>query len=259
MQIVKGRNFSREYSTDAAEAVLVNKTFAQQIGLGDEIIGRKIINVGNRENQPTVVGVLEDFHHNNLKMTINPVVLALQPRGFAFTVARITPFEVSSTLRYLETVWTEQFPNREFNYYFVDDNFRQQYPEEDKMQTIYLFFGTMAIFVACLGLYGLASFAIEQRTKEIGIRKVLGASVPTIALNLSKDFLRLVLLANILAWPLAFYVMNNWLDNFAYRIGLKWWVFLMAGVIALFIALLTISRQTFKSALSNPVNSLRYE
>jgi putative ABC transport system permease protein len=259
MQIVKGRNFSREYSTDAAEAVLVNKTFAQQIGLGDEIIGRKIINVGNRENQPTVVGVLEDFHHNNLKMTINPVVLALQPRGFAFIVARITPFEVSSTLRYLETVWTEQFPNREFNYYFVDDNFRQQYPEEDKMQTIYLFFGTMAIFVACLGLYGLASFAIEQRTKEIGIRKVLGASVPTIALNLSKDFLRLVLLANILAWPLAFYVMNNWLDNFAYRIGLKWWVFLVAGVIALFIALLTISRQTFKSALSNPVISLRYE
>jgi putative ABC transport system permease protein len=259
MQLVKGRNFSREYSTDAAEAVLVNKTFAQQIGLGDEIIGRKIINVGNRENQPTVVGVLEDFHHNNLKMTINPVVLALQPRGFAFIVARITPFEVSSTLRYLETVWTEQFPNREFNYYFVDDNFRQQYPEEDKMQTIYLFFGTMAIFVACLGLYGLASFAIEQRTKEIGIRKVLGASVPTIALNLSKDFLRLVLLANILAWPLAFYVMNNWLDNFAYRIGLKWWVFLVAGVIALFIALLTISRQTFKSALSNPVKSLRYE
>jgi putative ABC transport system permease protein len=127
------------------------------------------------------------------------------------------------------------------------------------MQTIYLFFGTMAIFVACLGLYGLASFAIEQRTKEIGIRKVLGASVPTIALNLSKDFLRLVLLANILAWPLAFYVMNNWLDNFAYRIGLKWWVFLVAGVIALFIALLTISRQTFKSALSNPVKSLRYE
>jgi putative ABC transport system permease protein len=259
MQLVKGRNFSREYSTDAAEAVLVNKTFAQQIGLGDEIIGRKIINVGNRENQPTVVGVLEDFHHNNLKMTINPVVLALQPRGFAFIVARITPFEVSSTLKHLETVWTEQFPNREFNYYFVDDNFRQQYPEEDKMQTIYLFFGTMAIFVACLGLYGLASFAIEQRTKEIGIRKVLGASVPTIALNLSKDFLRLVLLANILAWPLAFYVMNNWLDNFAYRIGLKWWVFLVAGVIALFIALLTISRQTFKSALSNPVKSLRYE
>jgi putative ABC transport system permease protein len=127
------------------------------------------------------------------------------------------------------------------------------------MQMIYLFFGTMAIFVACLGLYGLASFAIEQRTKEIGIRKVLGASVPTIALNLSKDFLRLVLLANILAWPLAFYVMNNWLDNFAYRIGLKWWVFLVAGVIALFIALLTISRQTFKSALSNPVKSLRYE
>lgn len=259
IQLTKGRNFSREYTTDAAEAILVNETFAQQIGLGDEIIGRKIIDVGNRENQPTVIGVLGDFHHNNLKMTINPVVLTLQPQGFAFTVARITPLEVNSTLKHLETVWTEQFPNREFNYYFVDDNFRQQYPEEDKMRTIYLFFGIMAIFVACLGLYGLASFAIEQRTKEIGIRKILGASVPTIALNLSIDFLKLVLLANILAWPLAFYVMNNWLDNFAYRIGLKWWVFLTAGVIALLIALLTISRQTLKSALSNPVKSLRYE
>jgi len=259
MELVKGRNFSREYSTDAAEAVLVNETFAQQMGLGDEIIGRQIINVGNRENQPTVVGVLKDFHHNNLKMTINPVVLALQPQGFAFTVARIAPLEVTSTLKHLETVWTEQFPRREFNYYFIDDNFRQQYPEEDKMQTIYLFFGLMAIFVACLGLYGLASFAIEQRTKEIGIRKILGASVSKIAIILSKDFLKLVLLANILAWPLAFYVMNNWLDNFAYRIRLQWWVFLAAGVIALLIALLTISRQTLKSALSNPVMSLRYE
>jgi putative ABC transport system permease protein len=259
MEILEGRNFSRDFSTDAEEAVVINETFARQLGLGHDIVGRKIINVGNRDSQPTVIGIIADFHHNNLKMNINPMILTLQPQGFNFIVARITPLEVSATLTHLETIWTEQFPDREFNYYFVDDNFRQQYPEEDKMQTIYLFFGTMAIFVACLGLYGLASFAIAQRTKEIGIRKILGASVPRIALNLSKDFLKLVLLANILAWPLAFYVMNNWLDNFAYRIGLKWWVFLLAGVIALLIALLTISRQALKSALSNPVKSLRYE
>ena len=259
MEILEGRDFSKDYSTDIEEAVVINETFARQLGLGHDIVGKKIINVGNRDSQPTVIGIIKDFHHKNLKLNINPMILTLQPRGFNFMVARITPLEVSATLKHLETIWTDQFPDREFNYYFVDDNFRQQYPEEDKMQTIYLFFGMMAIFVACLGLYGLASFAIEQRTKEIGIRKVLGASVPGIALNLSKDFLKLVLLANILAWPLAFYVMNNWLDNFAYRIGLKLWVFFLAGAIALLIALLTISRQALKSALSNPVISLRYE
>jgi len=259
MEILEGRDFSRDYSTDAEEAVVINETFARQLGLGHDIVGKKIINVGNRESQPTVIGIIKDFHHKNLKMSINPMILTLQPRRFNFIVARVTPLEVSTTLKHLETIWNEQFPDREFNYYFVDDSFRQQYPEEDKMQTVYLFFGMMAIFVACLGLYGLASFAIEQRTKEIGIRKVLGASVPDLVLNLSKDFLKLVLLANILAWPLAFFVMNNWLDNFAYRIGLKLWVFLLAGAIALLIALLTISRQTLKSALSNPVISLRYE
>ncbi len=259
MEIIKGRNFSREYSTDVEDAVVINETFARQLGLGDDIIGKKIINVGNRDSQPTVIGIVKDFHHKNLKLSINPIILGLQPQGYNFIVARISPLETSSTLKHLEGIWTDEFPNREFNYYFVDDNFRQQYPEEDKMQTIYLFFGMMAIFVACLGLYGLASFAIEQRTKEIGIRKVLGATVPNLALGLSKDFLKLVLLANVVAWPLAFYVMNNWLDNFAYRIGLKWWVFVLAGVTALLIAMLTISRQALKSALSNPVISLRYE
>jgi len=259
IEVIKGRNFSREFSTDVEEAVVINETFALQLGLGHDVVGKKIINVGNRENQPTVIGIIKDFHHKNLKLSINPTILALQPRGYGFIVARITPLEVSATIKHLENIWSEEFPNREFNYYFVDDNFRQQYPEEDKMQTIYLFFGMMAIFVACLGLYGLASFAIEQRTKEIGIRKILGASVPNLALNLTKDFLKLVVLANILAWPLAYYVMNNWLDNFAYRIGLQWWVFLLAGVIALLIALLTISRQSLKSALSNPIISLRYE
>lgn len=259
MEILKGRNFSREYSTDTQDAVLINETFARQLGLGDDIVGRKIINVGNRRGQPTVIGIIKDFHHKNLKLSIAPVILGLRPQAYNFIVARVTPLEIPSTLKYLEAIWNEEFPNREFNYYFVDDNFRQQYPEEDKMQTIYLFFGTMAIFVACLGLYGLASFAIEQRTKEIGIRKILGASVPNLALNLTKDFLKLVLLANILAWPFAYLVMNDWLDNFAYRIGMQWWAFLLAGAVALLIALLTISRQTFKSALSNPVHSLRYE
>jgi putative ABC transport system permease protein len=259
MEILWGRDFSREYSTDVADAVIINETFARQLGLGPDVIGQQIIEVADSKIRPIVVGVIKDFHHQSLKLRINPMLLDIPPQGFGFVAARITPHNVSATLEGIETIWKKQFPNREFNHYFVDDNYRQRYPEEDKMQTIYLIFGFLAIFVACLGLYGLASFATEQRAKEIGIRKVLGATVPNITFNLSKDFLRLVLLANIIAWPLGFYVMNNWLDHFAYRIGIEWWVFLASGLLAQLIALLTVSQQALKSALSNPADTLQYE
>ena len=259
MEILWGRDFSREYSTDVMDAVIINETFARQLGLGPDVIGKQIIEVADSKIRPIVIGVVKDFHHQSLKLQINPMMLDIQPEGFAFVAARITPHNVSATLESLETVWKKQFPEREFNHYFLDDNYRQRYPEEDKMQDIYLIFGFLAIFVACLGLYGLASFATEQRAKEIGIRKVLGATVPNITFNLSKDFLKLVLLANIIAWPLGFYMMNNWLDHFAYRIGIEWWVFLASGLIAQFIAILTVSQQALKSALSNPADILKYE
>jgi putative ABC transport system permease protein len=259
MEVLWGRDFSRDYSTDVNDAVIINETFARQLGLGSEIVGKQIIDVSNPEFRPTVIGIIKDFHHENLRLNINPVILSIRPQQFMFVVARITPHSVSSTLKYIETTWKEQFPDREFNHYFVDDNFRQRYPEEDKLQNIYLIFGFLAIFVACLGLYGLASFATEQRAKEIGIRKVLGATLPNITFNLSKDFLKLVLLANIIAWPLGFFVMNHWLDNFAYRIGIEWWVFVVSGLLAQFIAIMTVSHQTLKSALSNPADTLKYE
>jgi putative ABC transport system permease protein len=259
VEVLWGRDFSREFSTDASDAVILNETFARQLGLGSDIIGKQIIDVSNSEFRPIVIGVIKDFHHQSLKLKINPMILSIEPEQFAFVAARITPQNVSATLENIETVWKEQFPNREFNHYFVDDNYRQRYPEEDKMQDIYLIFGFLAIFVACLGLYGLASFATEQRAKEIGIRKVLGASVPNITFYLSKDFLKLVILANIIAWPLGFYVMNNWLDNFAYRIGIEWWMFVASGLLAQFIAIMTVSQQALKSALSNPADILKYE
>ncbi|UCC39013.1 MAG: ABC transporter permease [Candidatus Aminicenantes bacterium] len=259
MEVLWGRDFSREYSTDVNDAVILNETFARRLGLDSDIIGKQIIDVSNPEFQPTVIGVIKDFHHQSLKLSINPMILSLRPQVFAFIAARITPHNVSSTLSHIETFWKEQFPDREFNYYFVDDNYRQRYPEEDKMQDIYLTFGFLAIFIACLGLYGLASFSTEQRAKEVGIRKVLGATVPNITFTLSKDFMKLVLLANIIAWPIGFYVMNNWLDNFAYRIGIEWWVFLAAALIAQIIALITVSHQALKSALTNPAETLQYE
>jgi putative ABC transport system permease protein len=259
MEILWGRDFSREFSTDATDAVILNETFARQLGLGPDVIGNQIIDVSNPEFRPTVIGVIKDFHHQSMKLRINPMMLQIQPEGFAFVAARITPHNIPATLEQLKTVWKEQFPDREFNHYFVDDNYRKRYPEEDKMQDIYLIFGFLAIFVACLGLYGLASFATEQRAKEISIRKVLGATVPNITFNLSKDFLKLVLLANIIAWPLGFYVMTHWLDNFVYRIGIEWWVFLVSGLLAQIIAIMTVSHQALKSALSNPADTLKYE
>jgi putative ABC transport system permease protein len=259
MEILWGRDFSREFSTDATDAVILNETFARQLGLGSDVVGNQIIDVSNPKFQPTVIGVIKDFHHQSMKLRINPMMIQMQPDGFAWVVARITPHNVSATLEQIKTVWKDQFPDREFNHYFVDDNYRQRYPEEDKMLDVYLIFGFLAIFVACLGLYGLASFATEQRAKEIGIRKVLGATVPNITFTLSKDFLMLVLVANIIAWPLGFYVMNNWLDSFAYRIGIEWWVFVASGLLAQFIAVITVSQQALKSALSNPVDTLKYE
>lgn len=259
MEILWGRDFSREFSTDATDAVILNETFARQLGLGPDVVGNQIIDVSDPKFQPTVIGVIKDFHHESMKLRINPMILQIQPEGFAWVAARITPHNVPETLDQIKTVWKEQFPDREFNHYFVDDNYKQRYPEEDKMKDVYLIFGFLAIFVACLGLYGLASFATEQRAKEIGIRKVLGATVPNITFNLSKDFLKLVLLANGIAWPLGFYVMSNWLDKFAYRIGIEWWMFVISGLLAQFIAIMTVSYQALKSALSNPANTLKYE
>lgn len=260
MDIVLGRNFSREFSTDISQAVLINEKAARDLGIGEEIIGKQVINIARNNRRQTVVGVVRDFHHKSLKLEINPVIFALTRTQIRrFLSVRISPNNVSDTLSYLGSIWKEINPDLNFAYYFVDEDFRAKYPEEDKVRQVYLSFGILAIFIACLGLYGLASFTVEQRTKEIGIRKVLGASVHGIITKLSKEFILLVLVANVLAWPTAYYIMNNWLDGFAYRINISWWTFALSGLIALMIALLTVSHQSIKSALANPVIALRYE
>ncbi len=260
MNIVWGRNFSREFSTDISQAVLINEKAARDLGMGEEIIGKQVINIARNNRHQTVVGVVRDFHHKSLKLEINPVIFALTRAQIRrFLCVRISPNNVSDTLNYLGSLWKEINPDLNFAYYFVDDDFRAKYPEEDKVRQIYLYFGILAIFIACLGLYGLASFTVEQRTKEIGIRKVLGASVYGIFTKLSKEYILLVLIANVLAWPAAYSIMNNWLDGFAYRINISWWTFVLSGLIALMIALSTVSHQSIKSALANPVIALRYE
>jgi len=208
-----------------------------------------------------IVGVVKDFHSAGMKMEISPVVMALEPRFFRSISVRLHPDSVSKTLSFIEDSLREIYPDRPFDYsyYFIDDDFRNKYPEEEKIREIYIAFGFLAVFVACLGLFGLASYSVEQRTKEIGVRKVLGASGREIILLLSKEFTKWVFVANIIAWPLAYYMMNRWLGNFAYRIDMRWDIFIFSGLITAVIALLTVSIHSIKAARSNPATALKYE
>lgn len=261
MEIVKGRDFSEQFSTDADQALIINEKAAAALGWGDDVLGKRMVNVSRDNRQGIIVGVVKDFHSASMKMEISPVVIALDPRFFAFISVRIRPDNVSNTLAFLESSLRETYPDREFeySYYFIDDDFRSKYPEEEKIREIYLAFGFFAVFVACLGLFGLASYSVEQRTKEIGIRKVLGASGREIVLLLSKDFSKWVLAANIIAWPLAYYFMTRWLGNFAYRISVTWDIFIFSGIITAVIALITVSFHSIRAANSNPANALKYE
>jgi len=259
LELKWGRNFSREFATDAEDAIIINEKTADILGWGEDAIGKKLYNVADNNREKTVIGVVKDFHLMSLKQEISPLVLELEPELYRFVSVKLNPDSIPQTLAFLEEVFREVRPDREFSYYFIDDAFRQMYPEEEKVGQIYLTFGLLAIFVASLGLFGLSSFAAAQRTKEIGVRKVLGASIREIVIMLSKEFTGLILLANFLAWPLAYFVMHGWLRSFAYRIGVTWDIFLVSGLLAMAIGLLTISYQSVKAAVSNPANSLRYE
>ena len=239
MEIVKGRNFSETLSTDAEQALIINEKAAAAIGWGDDVLGKRLNNV-SRDNRPgRYCRSRQGFSQRGMQMEIIPAVLALEPRFFAFISARIRPENVPDTLSYLENSLREIYPEWEadYSYYFIDDNFRNKYPEEEKIREIYIAFGGFAVLVACLGLFGLASYSVQQRKKEIGVRKVLGASGREIVVLLSKEFTKWVMAANLIAWPVSYYVMSRWLGNFAYRIGLRWDIFIISGLITAVIAL----------------------
>jgi len=187
------------------------------------------------------------------------MVLFMIPEWFSYLSVRIRPENISTTIDFVENKWHEFDPNRPFDYFFLDEIFDQMYRAEQQFGNTFVAFSVIAVVIACLGLFGLASFMAERRTKEIGIRKVLGASIINIVSQLSKDFTKWVIFANLIAWPVAFFVMNKWLQNFAYQVGLSLDTFLLAGVLALLIALLTVSFHAIKAAISNPVDALRHE
>lgn len=261
MEITAGRNFSREMSTDAVGggAYLLNQAVVKHLGWEDPI-GKKI-GYPKGENMGTVVGVVRDFNCHSLHFPVEPAVLILNTTqwNIYFLSIRVRPENVTQTLGSIEKVWKKYSDGYPFEFYFLDEAYDRLYKSEIKLSLFFRLFSLIAILISCIGLFGLASFAIERRTKEVGVRKVLGASVPSIVFLFSKGFTKWVLLANIIAWPVAYYFMNKWLQSFAYRIGLSVWIFILSGLAVLVLSLLTVSYQTVKATTANPVDSLRYE
>ena len=260
MQIAAGRNFSSSLRTDSL-AMVINEAAARAFGWNiNTAIDKTIVRVNSDRgtNVPFhVVGVVKDFNFKSLHEPITPLFMTLQPEGGL--IFKIKTTDVSGLLTIMKKKWDEFNTGEPFTYAFMDDLYNKTYNAEQKTGIILNIFSILTIFVACLGLFGLATYTAEQRTKEIGIRKVLGASVTQVTKMLSKEFVKLVLLASLIAFPAAWWAMNKWLQSFAYRITISWWVFAIAGLAALIVALITVSFQAVKAAIANPVKSLRTE
>jgi len=259
LELKEGRFFSEEFSTDPSEAIVVNEAAIEIMGLEDPI-GKKVIRMpgSTYEDTRTIIGVVKDFHTESLHGDIRPFMLMLTSSS-SYMCIRIKPENIPATLGFIQGKVREFVPSDPFEYRFLDDDFDALYRAEQVTGKLTIYVTILAIFVSCLGLTGLAMFTAERRTREIGIRKVLGSSASSIVLLLSKEFARWVLLANLIAWPLAYLVMKRWLENFAYSVNLSWQVFLFSGLAALAIALITVIFQSARAALANPVESLRQE
>ena len=257
MEMLKGRNFSKEFGSDST-AVILNESAARVLGY-DDPIGKKVYTSMNDKNSSyDIIGVVKNFHYESLRQNIGPLCFVLG-RSAWLASFKVNAANIPQILKEVESKWKIMAPGMPYSYRFMDDSFDEMYRSEIRVGKIAMIFSLLAIFIACLGLFGLATFMAEQRTKEIGIRKVLGASVQGIIQLLSKDFLKLVLISFCLAVPLAWWGMHTWLQDFAYRIDISWWIFIVAGIAALSIALLTISFQAIRAAIANPVKSLRTE
>jgi hypothetical protein len=256
MTIIQGRSFSEEYATDVENYVL-NEEALKITGLEDPI--GKMFSCW--EDEGKIIGIVKNFHANSLHTEIGPVIFTLSQRhgSHRYVFVKIRPNDISGTLAFLEQKAAEFAPNGLFEYRFLDDVFDSQYSSDQRRGSIYKYFTFLAIFISCLGLFGMASFTAEQRTKEIGIRKVLGASITNILMMISKDFLWLLLVSNLIAWPIAYFLMANLLNNYAYRTSIAAWIFIASGVTAILVALLTVGIKIVRAAYANPVDSLRYE
>ena len=257
LEIVDGRDFSREYLTDANAAFILNESAVERIGW-KSAVDKEFEYVHFRKG--SVIGVVRDFHFRSLHQHIEPVVMCVMPsNAFIYEITvKIKPMDVPGTLAFIKQTWNV-FSNRPMDYFFLDENFDLLHRPDEKLTGVFRIFAGLAIFITCLGLFGLVSFTAEQRTKEIGIRKVLGATVSNVVFLLSKAFMKWVVLANVIAWPVAYILMSRWLQDFAHRTRLSVWIFVLSAVLTSAIALLTIGYQTILAAVKNPVHTLKHE
>ncbi|MCG3118994.1 MAG: hypothetical protein ALAOOOJD_01317 [bacterium] len=259
LEIVAGRNCSRDFATDKAQAALLNEAAVKMLGWTNaEALGKEMRRTMFDTTRCHVVGVVRDFHFSSLKETIDPLFISMRTFANVFAL-KVAPAHLPTALAAVQKQWEAISPAYPFEFTFLDATFFQLYQQEQREAKLFAVFAVIAIIIACLGIFALASYAAEERTKEIGIRKVLGASVGNVFNLLSKEFVRLVVIANLVAWPFAWLAMNQWLQDFAYRTTLDWQLFARAGGLVLVIALLTVSAQALKAALANPVEALRYE
>jgi len=261
MEIIKGRNFSKDFGSDS-NATIINETTAKLLGWENPIGKRLYTNFQDQSGTSLinreVIGVVKNFHFESMKDNIGPLSFRLANNSWA-TAFKVNTSDIKQLVNSIENRWKSMAPGMPFSYQFMDESFENMYRVEQRTGKLGLTLAVIAILIACLGLFGLATYTAEQRIKEIGVRKVLGATIGNIVSMLSKDFLVLVLIASALAIPFAWWGMNKWLQDFAFRINIGWWIFIAAGVIALVIALVTVSSQAIKAALANPVKSLRTE
>lgn len=253
IRVSEGRNFQPGTDHDSSHAVLVNRAMIRRLGWKNRTAG--LIEVDGRKVE--ITGVIEDFHIRSLHQQIEPLVLVYKKERADQMLIRVAGENIPAALDYIENVFKKTNPGQPFEYAFLDQTFARQYKSDERKGSLFLAFSGVAIIIACMGLFGLATFTAEQRTKEIGVRKVLGASVASVVALLSRDFLKLVMIAIIIATPVAWYLMHGWLQNFAYKIDIEWWVFVLAGSMSVLIAVFTVSFQSIKAALINPVRSLR--
>ena len=261
VELIAGRNFSEDLRSDSA-SYIINEAAVKAFGWNspEESIGKELLWSGSREGK--VIGVVKDFHLESMHSQIDPLVLLMEHRynwWKGFVSIRIKPDHISETLAFLETNWKELNPEGVYDYFFIDESFQQLHQADQKFGKIVGYFAGLAIVIACIGLLGLIAFAAETRSKEIGIRKVLGASVRDVIWLLTRDFFRLILLASLLAVPLSYFFLTSWLEGFAYRISLGWQNYMLATGLTLIVGWIAMSYQSFKAANANPVESLRNE
>jgi putative ABC transport system permease protein len=260
LKIIQGRKFSEEFTTDRTEAIILNESAVKSLGITNPV-GKKVYLPGGKDSEQLaeIIGVMNNFHITSFRKKIEPMFLYINPNYFYNIALKIDQQHTNEIISSLNDEWLKILPGTQFDYSFLSQTYDNLYESEAKSGRLFSIFSFLSIFIACMGLFGLVSYIIEVRIKEIGVRKVLGADLPGITLLLSKDFIKWVLIANVIAIPAAYYAISKWMENFAYKTEIGFEIFIFSGLIALLIALLTVGFKAIKAAAANPIDSLRYE